>query len=75
MLFLYLMLVESTENTAEKVFEKSVCESCGKEFPCGAKVGECWCFAVEVKTKVTTDLREKFENCLCSDCLKLLNSV
>ena len=75
MLFLYLMFVESIENTAEKVFEKLICESCGKEFSCGAKVGDCWCFAVEVKAETLTDLRENFDNCLCPDCLKLLNKV
>ncbi len=52
--------------------DKKVCESCGKEFSCGANVGECWCFAVEVKAETLTKLREDFDNCLCEDCLKNL---
>ncbi len=54
----------------ESVSEKSVCESCGKEFSCGANVGECWCFAVEVKAETLAKLREDFDKCLCQDCLK-----
>jgi len=53
----------------ESVSEKSVCESCGKEFSCGANVGKCWCFAVEVKEETLTKLREDFKRCLCEDCL------
>ena len=50
--------------------DKIICESCGEEFFCGVNVGECWCFAVEVKTETLAGLREDFENCLCEDCLK-----
>ena len=70
MLFLYLMFAEYTENTGEKVSEKLICESCGKEFSCGANVGECWCFAVELEAETLAQLRENFKNCLCKNCLK-----
>jgi hypothetical protein len=65
------MVDESVKNTDEKVFDKLICESCGVEFSCGANVGECWCFAVEVKADVLADLRESFGSCLCKDCLGL----
>ncbi len=64
------MFAESTENTDEKVSDKLNCESCGKEFSCGANVGKCWCFAVELKADSLAELRENFKSCLCEDCLK-----
>ena len=69
MLFLYLMLAESTENTGEKVSDKLICESCGEEFSCGANVGKCWCFKVELKAETLAKLRENFKSCLCENCL------
>ncbi len=50
--------------------DKIVCESCGEEFSCGASVGKCWCFDVELKAETLVGLCEDFENCLCEDCLK-----
>ncbi|MGI8786829.1 MAG: cysteine-rich CWC family protein [Pyrinomonadaceae bacterium] len=54
---------------AEAVSKKMICESCGKEFSCGANLGECWCFNIELKTETLTELRDNFENCLCENCL------
>jgi len=65
------MFAESIENTGEKVSDKLICESCGKEFSCGANVGKCWCFAVELKTETLAELRKNFQSCLCEDCLGL----
>ncbi len=64
------MFAEFTENTEEKVSDKLICESCGEEFSCGADVGECWCFAIELKAETLTELRENFKSCLCKDCLR-----
>jgi hypothetical protein len=50
--------------------DKIICESCGEEFSCGANVGECWCFEVEVKAETLAKLRENFNNCLCWNCLE-----
>ena len=55
--------------TAKGITEKSICERCGEAFSCGARVGECWCFAVEVKAETLAELREDFKNCLCENCL------
>ncbi len=50
--------------------EKLTCESCGKEFSCGAKAGKCWCFEVEVDKETLAELRKDFKSCLCENCLK-----
>jgi hypothetical protein len=48
------------------------CESCGREFVCGAQSpGPCWCDAVELGPDRVAILREHFERCLCPDCLAL----
>ncbi len=70
MLFLYWMFAESIKITDEKVTDKLICESCGKEFSCGAKAEKCWCFAVEVKADSLAELRENFKNTLCEDGMK-----
>ncbi len=49
--------------------EKLICESCGKEFSCGANIEKCWCFEVEVDKKTLTELREEYKRCLCENCL------
>ncbi|MDQ3322613.1 MAG: cysteine-rich CWC family protein [Acidobacteriota bacterium] len=64
------MAEDSIEKIAEKVSERMICESCGKEFSCGAKIGKCWCFAVELEAASLAKLREDFKSCLCGNCLK-----
>ena len=72
MLFLYLMFAESIEKTREKKSDKLICESCGAEFSCGANIGECWCFSVEMKAETLAELRNNYKSCLCEDCLNNL---
>ena len=55
-----------TENTAENL----ICESCKKQFPCGAKTEKCWCFEIDLESETLAKLRENFKNCLCQDCLE-----
>jgi hypothetical protein len=55
---------------AEIVSENSICESCGEEFFCGANIGKCWCFDVELKAETLAELRENFRKCICQDCLE-----
>lgn len=45
------------------------CESCGKPFECGANLGTCWCFSVDLSQETLDNLRESFAKCLCQDCL------
>lgn len=58
------------ENSLENKPENKICESCGKEFSCGANVGNCWCFDVELKQETLAELRENFKSCLCEKCLE-----
>jgi hypothetical protein len=54
----------------EKKETQLTCESCGKEFFCGAETGNCWCFEVKLEAVELENLLQKFANCLCADCLK-----
>ena len=47
------------------------CESCGREFGCGARDDDCWCRRVELSAERTAIVREHFEHCLCPDCLEV----
>jgi hypothetical protein len=47
------------------------CESCGREFRCGADTGACWCDRIALGPDRVAILREHFERCLCPDCLKV----
>ena len=49
----------------------STCESCGREFTCGAQDGQCWCKEVELGPDQRAILSEHFERCLCPDCLRV----
>ncbi len=51
------------------------CESCGREFACGAQDPECWCAKLTVDRDRLAILREHFERCLCPDCLELAASA
>lgn len=57
-----------TEKTLEKS-ENKTCESCGKEFDCGATSEKCWCFEIELNEETSAKLRANFGNCLCRECL------
>jgi len=48
------------------------CESCGREFTCGAtSADDCWCAEVVVAPERLAVLREHFLRCLCADCLRV----
>jgi hypothetical protein len=53
---------------ASGVFTQT-CESCGREFGCGARDDSCWCRDVALGPERLAILREHFERCLCPDCL------
>ena len=49
-----------------------LCESCGREFTCGAtSEDDCWCAEVVVAPERLAVLREHFLRCLCPDCLRV----
>ena len=47
---------------------KKICENCGNTFEC--KPQGCWCFEVNLIDEQRKALKEKFEDCLCPECLK-----
>jgi hypothetical protein len=49
--------------------QTETCESCGREFGCGARDDACWCRDVALGPERLAILREHFERCLCPDCL------
>lgn len=59
----------------QTAMDNLTCESCGKSFECGANVGKCWCFEVELDADKLAELRENFEKCLCRECLEEKNSA
>lgn len=54
----------------QTIMDNLTCESCGKPFECGAQIGKCWCFEVELDGEKLAKLRESFEKCLCRECLE-----
>ena len=61
-----------TENPVEKTATKT-CESCGRDFSCGAQSEKCWCFDVALREETLANLQKDFKNCLCQDCLEKEN--
>src|SRR5215470_14621791 len=53
-----------------KYKDPSVCESCGNEFTCGATIRGCWCTEVKLTDETRKELRSKFKDCLCRNCLE-----
>ena len=49
--------------------DTETCESCGREFGCGARQDDCWCNDLALGAERLAILREHFERCLCPDCL------
>jgi hypothetical protein len=49
--------------------QTQTCESCGREFGCGAADDACWCSDLALGPERLAILREHFERCLCPDCL------
>lgn len=54
----------------EKYQEPSVCESCGNEFICGATLKGCWCMNLRLTDEARAELKSKFKDCLCQNCLE-----
>lgn len=53
----------------EQKSEKLQCERCGAKFECGVETGDCWCFMLPVSQEVLKNLSDKFDGCLCPECL------
>jgi len=51
------------------------CDACGKPFVCGASLKGCWCVQIKLSADVRQELRERYKDCLCPDCLKQFADV
>jgi hypothetical protein len=51
------------------------CESCGKEFVCGVSLKGCWCSEIKLNDQTRADLRSKYKDCLCRECLENLSDT
>ena len=53
-----------------------LCERCGVKFECKADdISNCNCFSIELSHLVQAELKEKYHDCLCADCLKRIEYV
>jgi Cysteine-rich CWC len=59
----------------EKTGEILICESCKKQFSCGAKTEKCWCFEMNLESETLSKLRQNFKSCLCIECLLKLRTT
>jgi hypothetical protein len=50
------------------------CSKCGAEFECGGLLG-CWCRDVKLDRVTLAALKERYDDCLCPDCLRQLALV
>ncbi len=46
-----------------------VCENCGEKFECRSESQDCWCFQVNLDKENLKNLNDKFNDCLCENCL------
>ena len=49
--------------------EPAACEACGGPFTCGAKLSGCWCSAISLSDETRAQLKARYRNCLCRECL------
>ncbi len=50
----------------------SECGACGKPFVCGASFKGCWCFDIKLSDATRRELRERYKDCLCRECLETI---
>jgi len=46
------------------------CEACGNAFTCGASLSGCWCAEISLSDELRTELKSRYRDCLCRDCLE-----
>ncbi len=58
-----------TENKRNKLEGNDKCPACRKEFHC-SKSGKCWCFEEFITEDKRAEINQKYDRCLCPECLK-----
>jgi len=51
------------------------CEACGGPFTCGAKLTGCWCSAIKVSEETRAELKSRYRDCLCRNCLEKFSAA
>ncbi|HYX28502.1 MAG TPA: cysteine-rich CWC family protein [Pyrinomonadaceae bacterium] len=62
-------LIKINEALAQALTKHKRCEACGNEFSCGASVFGCWCSEIELTDETRAELRSRYRDCLCRECL------
>jgi hypothetical protein len=57
---------------SDTLSRERVCESCGKEFSCGASLRGCWCGEINLSDASRSELQRLYKDCLCRECLEKL---
>ena len=53
--------------------ETKNCPRCNKPFECKADyITQCWCSDIELKPELKAWLEQRYNDCLCHDCLQYL---
>jgi Cysteine-rich CWC len=47
-----------------------ICSKCNVTFSCGSPEPGCWCESIHLTHETLQLLKEKYDNCLCPECLK-----
>ena len=50
--------------------DPAACETCGGPFTCGAKLSGCWCSEISLSDEARAELKARYRNCLCRECLQ-----
>ncbi len=50
------------------------CSKCGVSFDCGGLLG-CWCRDIKLDATTLATMKERYDDCLCPDCLKQLATL
>jgi len=62
--------MEANKKSVQEVSkEESTCPECGVKFHCSTS-GKCWCSSYDILDEELARIREKYDSCLCPDCLK-----
>jgi len=49
--------------------KQKTCEACGAQFECASMAGRCWCSEVKVSADTLKELKSRYADCLCPNCL------
>ncbi|MBI1744432.1 cysteine-rich CWC family protein [Candidatus Acetothermia bacterium] len=47
-----------------------LCPRCSRPSECGAETSSCWCARLNLSPATLKTLSDKYDGCLCPDCLK-----